>query len=97
MSLYFIFDMTYCDVFNGPSLAKMVNCKLDHVQMWYLALWKQKVVYHCYEVNNAFISYFKRLIHGPNTSKLFLEVASFLDKKGSFETMENVSVIRIYC
>jgi hypothetical protein len=56
-----------------------------------------KAMYHFYEVNNAFISSFKKLIYGPNTSRLSLEATSFLDKRGSFEAMEHFSIIRIYC
>jgi hypothetical protein len=96
MSSYLIFSITYCHVFKGLPLAKKVNCKLDPVQMWYPTLWKQKATYHFYEVNNAFISSFKKLIHGPSTSRLSLEATSFLDKRGSFEAMENFSVIRLY-
>jgi hypothetical protein len=96
MSSYLIFTVTYSHIFNGLPLAKKVNCKFDPMQMWYPVLWKQKGAYHFYEVHNAFISSFKRLIHGPNTSRLSLEVASFLDRKGSFEAMENFSVIRLY-
>jgi hypothetical protein len=65
--------------------------------MWYPALWKQKAMYHFYEVHNAFISSFKKLIFGPKTSRLSLEATTFLDKRGSFEAMEHFSIIRIYC
>jgi hypothetical protein len=85
MSSYLIFVVTYCHVFKGLPLAKKVNCKFDPVQMWYPALWKQKVAYNFYEVHNAFISSFKRLIYGPNTSRLSLEAASFLAGKGSLK------------
>jgi hypothetical protein len=65
--------------------------------MWYQALWKQKATYHFYEVYNAFVSSFKKLIFGPKTSRLSLEASTFLDKKGSIESMEHYSVVRIYC
>jgi hypothetical protein len=81
MSSYLIFSITYCHVFKGLHLAKQVNCKIDPVQMWYPTLWKHKAMYHFYEVHNSFISSFKRLIFGPNTSRLSLEATSFLDKK----------------
>jgi hypothetical protein len=97
MSSYLIFVVTYCHVFKGLPLAKKVNCKFDPVQMWYPALWKQKVAYNFYEVNNAFISSFKRLIYGPSTSRLSLGGCIFLSQKGSFEAMENFSIIRLYC
>jgi hypothetical protein len=78
MSSYLIFSITYCHVFKGLHLSKQVNCKIDPVQMWYPALWKQKAMYHFYEVHNAFISSFKKLIFGPNTSRLSLEATTFL-------------------
>jgi hypothetical protein len=78
-------------------MAKKVNYKTDPVQVWYPALWKQKVAYNFYEVHNAFVSSFKRLIYGPNTSRLSLEAASFLARKGSFEAMDDFSIIRLYC
>jgi hypothetical protein len=78
-------------------LSKQVNSKIDPVQMWYPALWKQKAMYHFYEVHNAFISSFKKLIFGPKTSRLSLEATTFLDKRGSFEAMEHFNIIRIYC
>jgi hypothetical protein len=33
---------------------------------------------------------------GNGTSRLSLDAATFLDKRGSFEAMENYSVIRVY-
>jgi hypothetical protein len=65
--------------------------------MWYQALWKQKATYHFYEVYNAFVSSFKKLIFRVNTSRLSLEASTFLDKKGNIEKMEHYSVVRIYC
>jgi hypothetical protein len=65
--------------------------------MWYSALWKQKAMYNFYEVHNAFISSFKKLIYGPKTSRLSLEETTFLDKKGRFEAMEDFNIIKIYC
>ena len=64
--------------------------------MWYSTLWKQKAMYHFYEVHNEFIFIFKKLIFGPKTSRLPLEVATFLDKRGSFEAMEPFNIINIY-
>jgi hypothetical protein len=60
MSSYLIFIMTYRHVFNCMSFAKKVNYKFDYVKMRYPVLWKHKVSYHFYEVNNAFIYSFKR-------------------------------------
>jgi hypothetical protein len=49
-----------------------------------------------YEVYDSFISSFKKLMFGSGTSRLSLEVTTFLDKRGIFEAMENFNVIRIY-
>jgi len=65
--------------------------------MWHPTLWKQNTTYYLYEVNNASISSFKKLIHGPNTSRLYLEETSFLDKRGRFEAMQNFNIISLYC
>jgi hypothetical protein len=54
-------------------------------------------MYHFYEVHNSFISSFKKLVFGPNASRLSLEAASLLNKKGRFEAMEHFSIIKIYC
>jgi hypothetical protein len=97
MSLYLIFAIMYCHVFKGLHLAKHVNCKVDPVQTWYPALWRQKAMYHFYEVHNSFVSPFKKLIFGPSTSRLSLEATTFLDKRGSFKAMEHFSIIRVYC
>jgi hypothetical protein len=77
-------------------LAKKFNRHLDLVQMWYPSLWKQKATYHFYEVNNAFISSFKKLIQGPSTSILSLEETSFLDKRGILKEMDNLCVFMLY-
>jgi hypothetical protein len=51
-------------------------------------------MYHFYEVYDSFVSSFKKLMFGNGTSRLSLEATTFLDKRGSFEAMENYSVIR---
>jgi hypothetical protein len=94
MSSYLIFSITYCHVFKGLHLAKQVNCKIDPVHTWYPALWKQKAMYHFYEVHNSFVSSFKKLIFGPKTSRLSLEATTFLDKRGSFKAMEHFNIIK---
>jgi len=53
-------------------------------------------MYHFYEVYDSFISSLKKLIIGNGTSILSLDAATFLDKRGSFEAMENYSVIIVY-
>jgi hypothetical protein len=54
-------------------------------------------MYHFYEVHNAFIYVFKKLIFGPKTSRLSLEATTFLDKRGIFVAMEHFNIIRIFC
>jgi hypothetical protein len=96
----FIFNLCYhilVHVFKGLHLAKQVNCKIDPVHTWYPALWKQKAMYHFYEVYNSFVSSFKKLIFGSGTSRLSLEVTTFLDKRGSFKAMDHYNIVRIYC
>jgi hypothetical protein len=53
-------------------------------------------MYHFYEVHNAFIYVFKKLIFGPKTSRLSLEATTFLDKRGSFEALGHFNIIKIY-
>jgi hypothetical protein len=97
MSSYLIFAITYCHVFKGLHLPKYVNCKIDPVQTWYPSLWKQKAMCHFYEVHNSFVSPFKKFVFGSSTSSLSLEATTFLDKRGSFEAMEQFSIIWVYC
>jgi hypothetical protein len=54
-------------------------------------------MYHFYEINNVFISSFKKIIDGPSESRSSLEATSFLDKRVSFEAMELFSIINLYC
>jgi hypothetical protein len=77
-------------------LPKHVNCKIDPIQTWYHALWKQKDMYQFYKVHNSVVSPFKNLVFGSSTSKLYLEVATFLDKRGNFKAMEQFGVIWVY-
>jgi hypothetical protein len=64
--------------------------------MWYQALWRQKATYYFYEVYNEFMTVFKRLLFGENTTRLSLEATTFLSKRGTLEKMENYNVIRIF-
>jgi hypothetical protein len=50
-----------------------------------------------YEVYNDFVSVFKRLLLGENTSTISDQAKKFLEKKGTIEQMENHSVVRILC
>jgi hypothetical protein len=56
----------------------------------------KKVAYNFYVLHSVSISSFKRLIYGPSTSILSLEVSYFLARKGSFEAMKIFSIIRLY-
>jgi hypothetical protein len=53
-------------------------------------------MYYFYEVYDVFVSFFKKLVFGNGALKISLDVATFLDKRGSFEENENYSVIRVY-
>jgi hypothetical protein len=59
-------------------------------------LWSHKAQYNFYLINNNFISEFKKLVFGPNTSILSLKVATFLAEKGVFKTTEYFSIIRLF-
>jgi hypothetical protein len=65
--------------------------------MWYQALWKQKVVHHFYEFYNDFVSVFKKFLFGEDTSRISLELSSFLNTKGVIEKMGDYNIIRILC
>jgi hypothetical protein len=64
--------------------------------MCYQALWRKKVIHCFYEVYNDFVSEFKKLIFGEDTSRLSLEASRFFNKKGILEKMDNY-IIRIFC
>jgi hypothetical protein len=53
-------------------------------------------MYHFYEVYNAFISSFKKIIYGPIKSILYVEAKSFLDKRVCNEEMEHFNIIMLY-
>jgi hypothetical protein len=97
MSGYLVFAIVDCHEFQGLHLSKQVDLKIDPIYTWYPSLWKQKAMYHFYEVYNSFLSSFKRLMFGKNTARLSLEATSFLDQRGTFESNEKYSIIRIYC
>jgi hypothetical protein len=81
MSSYFIFVITYCHTFEGLNITRRVKIKVDPVTMWYQALWRQRVDHHFYEVYYDFVSKFKKLLFGEETSRLSLEASSFLKGK----------------
>jgi len=53
-------------------------------------------MYHFYEVYNAFISSFKKIIYGPIKYILYVEATSFLYKSGCIEAMEHFIIIMLY-
>jgi hypothetical protein len=65
--------------------------------MCYQALWRQKVIHCFYEVYNDFVSEFKKLLFGEDTSRISLEASIFLDKNRIPEKMDNYNIIRIFC
>jgi hypothetical protein len=97
MSSYLIFSITYCHTFEGLNIAGRIKIKVDPVTMWYQDLWKQRVSHNFYEVYSYFVSKFKKLLFGEDTSWLSLEDAYFLKGRGVLEKMENCNIIRVFC
>jgi hypothetical protein len=97
MASYLIFSIVYCCQFPNLTISKRVNHEIDPVTFWYQALWRHKTPLYFYEVYNDFVSVFKRLLLGENTSRISDQANKFLEKKGTIEQMENHSVIRIFC
>jgi hypothetical protein len=96
MTSYLIFTIAYFHVFEDLSRERSIDFKVEPVFAWYPALWRHKAQYYFYPVHNNFISEFKKLVFGPNTSRLSLEAATFLMGKGVFETTEYFSIIRLF-
>ena len=71
-----------------------INCTLF---VWYQSLWRQNTSIFFYEVYNKFVTVFKKLLFGDNTSRLSSEAVTFINKRGTLEKMENHNVIRIFC
>jgi hypothetical protein len=97
MSGYLVFAIIDSHEFQGLHLSKQVDLMTDPVYTWYLNLWKQREMYHFYEVYNSFLSSFKKLMFGESTSRLSLEATSFLNQRGVVEYNEDYNIIRIYC
>jgi hypothetical protein len=97
MASYFIFAIMYCHVFKGLSINKRVNSKVDPVNMLYQDLWREKVGHYFYEVYNNFVSQFKKLLFGYDTSRISLEALTFLNGKGFLKKMDDYNIIRIFC
>jgi hypothetical protein len=51
---------------------------------------------HFYEIFNDFVSVFKGIVFGKDTSKISSQATKFLDKSGTLEKMKNYNVIRIF-
>ena len=85
MTSYLIFAIAYGHVFEDSPRKKHVDFKLDPVYAWYSVMYKHKAHYNFYSVHNNFISEFKKIIFGQNTSRLFLEATAFLSGKGVYE------------
>jgi hypothetical protein len=94
---YLVFTIIDSHEFQGLHISKQVDLMTDPFYTWYLDLWKQRAMYHFYEVYNSFLSIFKRLMFGENTSRFSLEAASFLNQRGEVEYGEDYNIIRIYC
>jgi hypothetical protein len=95
MTSYLVFVIVYCHIFEDFPRVRNVDFKKEPVSFWYPVLWRHKAPYNFYEVQNGFLSSFKKMIHGPTTSRLSLEVASFLSEKGFFEALEEFSFLRL--
>jgi hypothetical protein len=79
------------------TISKRVSCEIDQVTFWYHTLWRHKTSLYFYEFYNDFVSFFKGILFGKNTLRIFDQANKFLEKKGTIEQMENHSVIRIFC
>jgi hypothetical protein len=81
MSSYLIFSITYCHTFEGLNIVQRVKIKVDPVTMWYQDIWRQRGNHHFYELYYDFVSKFKKLLFGEDTSRISLEASSFLKGK----------------
>jgi len=84
MNSYLVFVIVYCHIFEDFPKARNVDFKKEPLSFWYPILWRHKAPYNFHEVQNGFMSTFKKMIHGPTTPRLSLEDASFLYEKMSF-------------
>jgi hypothetical protein len=96
MASYLIFGIVYCCQFPQLTISKRVNCETDPVTFWYQELWRHKSPLYFYEVYNDFVSVFKRLLLGENTSRIYDQANKFLEKRGTIKQMENHNIIRIF-
>jgi hypothetical protein len=90
MTSYLIFAIAYGHVFEDFPREKHVDFKLEPIYAWYSVLYRHKAQYNFYPVHNNFISEFKKLIFGHNTSRLSLEATTFLSGKGFMKLLKNL-------
>jgi hypothetical protein len=96
MTSYLVYAIVYFHVFEDFPQSRNVNYNKDPVQFWYPSLWRHKAPYHFYQVQTAFLSTFKRMIHGSSTPRLSKEATTFLVGKGVFEVQDEFNYIRLY-
>jgi hypothetical protein len=56
----------------------------------------EKVGHHFYEVYDNFMSEFKKLLFGEDTSRISLEASYFLNGKGILEKMDDYNIIKVF-
>jgi hypothetical protein len=78
MTSYLIYAIVYCHVFKDLPRSRSVDYNKDPVQFWYPTLWRHKAPYNFYQVQNAFLSTFKKMIHNSSTDRLSREAMVFL-------------------
>lgn len=96
MDSYLIFVIAYGHVFEDLPWEKHVDFKLEPVYVWYSILYRHKSQYSFNPVHKNFISEFKRLIFEQSTSRLSLEVTSFLTGKWIYELSKEFTIIKIF-
>ena len=84
MYTYFIYALVYVNMCNDVYDAQNVNIEDYPIQLWYPMLWKNKVPFNFYQVQNYFVIEFKKMVFGQNTRRLSNEVQTFLPRKGIF-------------
>jgi hypothetical protein len=96
ISSYLVFAIEHSCQFPQLSLSNNVNYEFHLVTFWYQALWNHKDSHCFYKVFNGLLSIFKILLLGEDAPRISEQVASFLDKKGTLEHLDNYTVIRIF-
>jgi hypothetical protein len=96
ISSYLVFAIEHSCQFPQLSLSNNVNYEFHLVMFWYQAFWNHKDSHCFYKVFDGFLSIFKVLLLGEDAPRISEQVASFLDKKGTLEHLDNYTVIRIF-